>query len=177
MAKKRTVRRRRATGYTVGTRRIRRRKMNGARSPRRRMNAAGSKGTINTALKVAVGALAGGVVIGMTENLVGNFYVRAGATAALGLVVAKMVPKAKEIGIGITVAGVVGAGHRALSEANLLPSSTPTVNGARKKLTSDQLRALTAKLKQGGYLNGSNGTLNQAGDGRMVISSAQNMFG
>jgi len=182
MAKKRTpARRRRSTGYTVGTKRIRRRKMNGARSGtrRRRIGSAGSsmQSTLTSTLKIAVGALAGGVVIGMSEKLIGNFYVRAGATAALGVAIAKMMPKAKEIGIGVAVAGVVGAGHKALTEANILPVGTGSMNGnGRKRLTPEQLRMLTAKMKAAGTINASNGTLNAGRDRRMIVSSAERMF-
>lgn len=182
MAKKRTsIRRRRpAAGYVSGPKRIRRRKLNGARrtTRRRSMNAArGFEGVATTALKVAVGALAGGVVIGMAEKLVDNFYVRAGGTAVLGLVIAKSMPKLREVGVGVAVAGVVGMGHRALSSSGILPTTTTPLNGGKRRLSPAEMQTLTAKLRAAGKLNSSNGTLNATPDGRAIITGAHQMFG
>jgi len=171
MAKKRTIRRKRASGYTVGPSRIRRRKLNGTRktaSRRRRMN--GTTGSeLTKVVKIAVGAVAGGIVIGMTEGLVKNYYVRAGGTAALGLLLGKVMPAAKDIGTGMAVAGVAGAGMKAMQGAGIMPG---TLNG-RKRLSPEQLRQLTAKLKEAGALNGEMRTLNE---GMRTLNASESMY-
>lgn len=139
----------------------RRRRMNSARPARRRsrrrMN--GVKSDTVEVVKMAVGAMVGGVVIGMASKVAPNYYVRAGGAAVLGLMLGKVSPQLSSVGKGMAVAGVAGAGMKALSEANLLPMGT--LNGA-KRLTPQQMRELTAKLKAAGKLNRAPDTVNGA---------------
>lgn len=177
MAKHRAIRKR-ATGYTVGNKPIRRRKLNGARkSRRRRMNGAGKVESIaRSAVAVALGSLAGGAAIHFTKKWVPNYYVRTGGAAVLGVIIAKYAPKMREVGIGVSVAGLGMMGAKALSDAGVLP--VESLNGTgRKTITPAQMRALTERLKAAGALNGAAGTLNATPDGRAIITGAHQMFG
>lgn len=177
MAKSRATRKR-ATGYTVGNKPIRRRKLNGARkSRRRRMNGAGKVESIaKSAVAVAIGSIAGGAAIHFAKKFAPNFYVRAGGAAVLGVVIAKYAPKMREVGIGVSVAGLGMMGAKALSDAGVLTADTMNA-ASRKTITPAQMKALTERLKAAGALNGSAGTLNATPDGRAIITGAHQMFG
>lgn len=150
MAKKQA--RRRRTGYTVGPAPIRRRKMNGARrkSTRRRGRMHGVSAGIQTnamnVLQMAVGAIGGGMLIGLAERITPNYYVRAGGTAVVGLMLGRYMPKAKMVGLGIATAGVVGIGTKLLNNAGITPGA---LNG-RRTISKEQMKALHDKLKAAG---------------------------
>jgi len=102
MAKKRTsIRRRPAAGYTAGPKRIRRRKLNGARRVTRRrsgrIGAVRMEGAIASVVKFSVGAIAGSFAMGMAKTIAPNFYVRSGGAVVLGLVLAKAMPKMSQL--------------------------------------------------------------------------------
>lgn len=135
-----------------------RRRMNGVarRSPRRRrMNAAAMNiGTeVSTVGQLAVGALAGGFLISMTEKIAPNYYVRAGGAIGVGLLLGRFMPQAKTIGYGIATAGAVGIGGQLMAKVGVAPGA---VNRARR-LSDPQLKALHAKLieaeKRGAPMN------------------------
>jgi len=158
MAKKRTsIRRRPAAGYTAGPKRIRRRKLNGARRVTRRrsgrIGAVRMEGAIASVVKFSVGAIAGSFAMGMAKTIAPNFYVRSGGAVVLGLVLAKAMPKMKEVGYGVASAGVVGIGMKVLGDAGVTPA---VINGARKRLSPDQMKAVVAKLRQaeGNFIQG-----------------------
>lgn len=167
MAKKRI--KRRASGYTIGPAPIRRRKMNGVKTTRRRSRRMNS--AIGTEAKdvvgMAVGALLGGFAIGAAERLTSNYYVRAGGVGLVGLLVAQKMPALRSIGKGMAVAGVVGIGQKVMANSGIMPG---TINGKRK-LTADELRKLTASMKMREalpVLNGDIATLNAAQDAVVI---------
>jgi len=161
MAKKKTARRRRRSGYTVGPAPVRRRKMNGARrtkSTRRRGRirgiGTGIQADAMTVAQMAVGAIAGGMLIGVAERIAPNYYVRAGGALVVGLMLGKFMPKAKTVGLGIATAGAVGIGTKLLNKAGVMPG---TLNG-RRQLDPAKMRELVATMKARGR------GLNRAGD-------------
>lgn len=150
-----------------------RRTVNGAKrksSRRRRIGAAAGsvqQDVVNIA-QLAVGALVGGMVIGFTEKIAPNYYVRAGGTAVVGLVLARTMPAAKLVGMGMASAGIVGIGGKLLAKAGVRVAGT--LNAARK-ITPDQMREITAKLKAAANRRGIAGgrmTLNEGADSYAV---------
>jgi hypothetical protein len=165
MAKKKTARRRRRSGYTVGPAPVRRRKMNGVRRTKSRRRgrirgiSTGVQADAVNVLQMAVGAIGGGMLIGLAERITPNYYVRAGGVAVLGIMLGKFSLKLKPIGLGMATAGVVGVGTKLLNQAGVMPGA---LNG-RRTLSKEKMAALVAEMKRKG-LNGRVMTLN--GDGR-----------
>lgn len=162
--------RRRASGYTVGPARIRRRRLNGAKTTRRRsarrMNGAMTS-QAKDVLGMAVGAIVGGFAIGAAEKLTPNPYVRAGGVALVGLVVANKVPSMRTIGQGMAVAGVVRIGQEVMAKSGIMPG---TLNRARLMPPGTNAR-ITRSLQNAQLptLNGEPAMLNGAASDAVVI--------
>lgn len=168
MAKKRTSRRRRSSSTAVAAPKRRRRSMHGARrtARRRRIGALNTNGVAQEAItvgQIAVGALAGAILINVAQKITPNYYVRAGGAVAVGLLVAQMMPKAKAIGQGIAVAGAVGIGQQLLSKTSI----GPTLNGTRRSIPPAKMRELSEALRTARMNNG--GTPATLNNGRAPV--------
>ena len=107
---------------------------------------AGIQTDAKNVLQMAVGAIGGGIIIGLAERITPNYYVRAGGTAVVGIMLGRFMPKAKMVGLGIATAGVVGIGTKLLNNAGITPGA---LNG-RRSISKEQMKALHDKLKAAG---------------------------
>lgn len=164
MAKRRKTsapRRKRATGYTVGTKRVRRRKMNGAAAGVRRrargrirgISSAGIMGDATQAVALGAGGVGALMLIGLGSKFVSNYYLRCGIVAVLGIVAGRAMPKLRPLTMGVAAGAVTAAGVKALASTSI---GANMMNG---KLSPNEYRALMDRIKDPALMRGQPGTL------------------
>lgn len=161
--RKAPARERRATGYTVGTGRVRRRKMNGAaRTTRRRrtmrgMSTASIMGTVGSMAQIGVGMLAYGFTAAKLRKAMPetNPHLLNAGIAAGGVLLGEVFEPARKVAIGL---GGAAIGNSALQ---LLPADL--MNGShtqrRRELNATEKAAIEKRIAQAGLEMGNGGRM------------------